>query len=49
MEMLITLVIVAFAAYILVRNIQKKSKGNCCSNCNSCSSNCISKKHIKNQ
>ena len=38
MEILITLVIVAFAAYIIFRTIRKSSKGGC--NCGSCSNHC---------
>lgn len=38
MEILITLIIVAVAAYIIFRTVRKSSKGGC--NCGSCSSSC---------
>ncbi|WP_459834817.1 FeoB-associated Cys-rich membrane protein [Clostridium carnis] len=45
MEILITLVIVAVAAFIIFRSIRKSSKGGC--NCGSCSSHCPSYKNKK--
>ncbi|WP_084767034.1 FeoB-associated Cys-rich membrane protein [Clostridium nigeriense] len=38
MEILITLVIVAFAAYIIFKTLRKSSKGGC--SCGSCSNHC---------
>ncbi|EET86012.1 conserved hypothetical protein [Clostridium carboxidivorans P7] len=37
-EILVTVVLVAFAARILYKNIKKKSSGGC--DCGSCSSHC---------
>lgn len=42
MEVIITLIIVAFSAFILYKNINKSSKGDC--NCGSCSKHCPSYK-----
>jgi heterodisulfide reductase subunit C len=38
MEILITLIIVALAAYIIFKTVRKSSKGSC--SCGSCSSSC---------
>ncbi|MDB1954434.1 FeoB-associated Cys-rich membrane protein [Clostridium tertium] len=38
MEVLITLIIVAFAGYTIYKNVRKSSKGEC--NCGSCSNHC---------
>ena len=43
MEIVITLVIVAFAAFILYKNFKKSSKGQC--NCGCCSKDCPSRKN----
>lgn len=38
MEIIITIGIIGFAAFILYKNLRKSAKGNC--NCGSCSSHC---------
>lgn len=38
MEILVTLIIVALAAYIIFKTVRKSSKGGC--NCGSCSDHC---------
>lgn len=45
MEVIITLIIVALAAAILYKSVNKSSKGGC--NCGSCSSDCPSYKDKK--
>lgn len=47
MELIITLVIVGFAAVVLYKSVNKSSKGGC--NCGSCSSNCPSYKDKSNK
>ncbi|MGG7057139.1 FeoB-associated Cys-rich membrane protein [Clostridium tertium] len=46
MEILITLIIVALAAYIIFKSVRKSSKGSGC-NCGKCSSSCpVQKENI---
>ncbi|NMM65004.1 FeoB-associated Cys-rich membrane protein [Clostridium sp. P21] len=37
-EILVTVILVSFAAYILYKNIKKKASGNC--DCGCCSNHC---------
>lgn len=45
MEILVTIIIIAVAAYIIYKNFKKSSKGQC--NCGSCSSHCPKYKENK--